>query len=268
MAPRGIVAAAVASIFAERLIEVGFPAAEALVPQTFLVIIGTVAIYGLSAFPLARRLDLAEPSPQGVLFVGAHSWAREMALALQKEGFQVALADSNWHNVKKSRMAGLPTYFGGILSESVLDRIDLYGIGRLMAVTSNDEANSLATLHFSGIFGRSEVFQLTPEAGVEATRKLVSPRYLSGRFLFGEKITYDYVSARFRTGSVLKKSKITGQFDMDDFHARYGETAIPLFLIGKNDTLSIVSAERLSRAKPGRTVIALIDPSEAGETSR
>ncbi|MCP5111125.1 MAG: hypothetical protein GY953_09845, partial [bacterium] len=208
MAPRGIVAAAVASIFAERLTVAGYAEAERLIPITFLVIISTVATYGLTAFPRATRLDLSEPSPQGVLFVGAHSWAREMATALKKEGFQVALADSNWDNVTRSRLAGLPTHFGGILSEPVLDGIDLYGIGRLLALTSNDEANSLATLHFGSIFERSEVYQITPEAGVEATRKLVSPAYLSGRFLFGEKVTYDYMAARYRAGDVLKKSHL------------------------------------------------------------
>jgi NhaP-type Na+/H+ or K+/H+ antiporter len=259
MAPRGIVAAAVSSIFAERLIEAGYSEAERLGPLTFLVIIGTVAIYGLSAFPIAKRLGLAEPSPQGVLFVGAHSWAREMAAVLTNEGFQVALADSNWDNVSKSRMAGLPTYFGGILSEEVLDQIDLYGIGRLMAMTSNDEANSLATLHFGGIFGRSKVYQLPPEAGLEATRKLVSPRYLSGRFLFGERITYDYLAARFRAGGMLKKSNLTEQFGMDAFRTRYGESAVPLFIVGKNKSLSVVTAEWEAKPRPGDSVIALID---------
>ena len=259
MAPRGIVAAAVASIFAERLIEAGHSEAERLVPLTFLVIIGTVAIYGLSAFQVAKRLNLAEPSPQGVLFVGAHSWAREMATVLNKEGFQVVMADSNWSNVSKARMAGLPTFFGGILSEDVLDRIDLYGVGRLMAMTSNDEANSLAALHFGGIFGRSEVYQLPPEAGLEATRKLVSPRYLNGRFLFGEKVTYDYLASRCRAGAVLKKSNITEQFGMEAFRSLYGQSAIPLFIIGKSGNLSLVTAEWEAKLRPGDSVIALVD---------
>ena len=41
-----------------------------------------------------------------------------------------------------------PSAFGADLSEGVLDEINLYGIGRLAAVTSNDEANALAALHF------------------------------------------------------------------------------------------------------------------------
>ncbi|MEK6224425.1 MAG: cation:proton antiporter, partial [Thermodesulfobacteriales bacterium] len=67
MAPRGIVAAAVASVFALRLEQAGYEQAERIVDITFLVITGTVAIYGLSAFQVAKRLGLAKPNPQGIL---------------------------------------------------------------------------------------------------------------------------------------------------------------------------------------------------------
>jgi NhaP-type Na+/H+ or K+/H+ antiporter len=75
MAPRGIVAAAVASVFAVALSETGYPEAMGMVPITFLLVFATVLIYGLSAGPLARRLGLVHLNPQGILFVGAHTWA-------------------------------------------------------------------------------------------------------------------------------------------------------------------------------------------------
>ena len=58
MAPRGIVAAAISSIFAFELEELGYPEASALAAITLLVIVGTVIFYGLTAGPLARRLGL------------------------------------------------------------------------------------------------------------------------------------------------------------------------------------------------------------------
>ncbi len=266
MAPRGIVAAAVASLFAERLGRTGVEGAEQLVPLTFLVIIGTVTLYGFTAFPLARKLGLAEPSPQGVLFVGAHSWAREMANCLRNEGFETALADSNWQHVTEARLAGLKTYFGGILSEPVLERIDLYGIGRLLALTSNDEANSLAALHFRSIFSRKEVYQLPPKAGREATRKLVSPLYLSGRFLFADDMSYDVLTRRFALGATIKKSNLTKQFDWQAFQERYGGNAVPLFLINSDRELTVVTATNPPKPKPGDTVLALVDaPAEHDE---
>ncbi len=226
MAPREIVAAAVSSVFASRLAAAGYAQADRLVPLTFLVIIATVAIYGLTAFPLARHLKLAEPHPQGVLIAGAHGWARELALALQAEGFQVVLVDSNWQNISASRLAGLPSHFGGILSKHVLDEMSLYGIGRLLALTSNDEANSLAAVHFCDVFGRQEVYQLSPEDG-EKGRKLVALQHLNGRYLFGPAITYAFLSSRFAQGATIKKTSLTEKFDYEAFQARQGTARPP-----------------------------------------
>jgi NhaP-type Na+/H+ or K+/H+ antiporter len=57
--PRGIVAASTAATFAAPLAELGVVGADDLLPVTFLVIVGTVTIYGLAAAPAARRLGLA-----------------------------------------------------------------------------------------------------------------------------------------------------------------------------------------------------------------
>ena len=61
MDPRGIVAASTAASFSAPLIALGLVGANELLPATFLVIVGTVAIYGLSATPLASALGLQEP---------------------------------------------------------------------------------------------------------------------------------------------------------------------------------------------------------------
>jgi NhaP-type Na+/H+ or K+/H+ antiporter len=64
MDPRGIVAASTATTFAAPLIAVGIDGADKLLPATFLVIVGTVTIYGLAAAPAARLLGLASAEPQ------------------------------------------------------------------------------------------------------------------------------------------------------------------------------------------------------------
>ena len=60
MDPRGIVAASTAANFSAPLIALGLVGADKLLPATFLVIVGTVAIYGLSATPVAKALGLHE----------------------------------------------------------------------------------------------------------------------------------------------------------------------------------------------------------------
>jgi NhaP-type Na+/H+ or K+/H+ antiporter len=162
MAPRGIVAAAVSSVFALKLSINGESGAEVLVPITFLVIVVTVTIYGLTSSPVARLLRVKQSKPQGILFVGAHSWARSVAKLLQEKKFNIIMVDTNKTNISAARLEGLPAYLGSILSEHVSDELDLDGIGRLMALTPNDEANSLAALHMADAFERGEMYQLPP----------------------------------------------------------------------------------------------------------
>jgi NhaP-type Na+/H+ or K+/H+ antiporter len=107
MAPRGIVAAAVASVFALDLAQAGYPDPDRLVSSVFAVILVTVTLYGLTAGPLARRLGLSEENPRGVLVLGAHSWARELAKVLASAGIEVLLVDANRREVRAARMAGL-----------------------------------------------------------------------------------------------------------------------------------------------------------------
>ncbi len=119
MAPRGIVAAAVASIFAIELSHVGYPNADKLVSLTFVIIIGTVVVYGLTAGPLARRLGLAEMDPQGLLLVGAHRWSRNLAMVLKNAGVKTVLVDTNTRNVGLAQDEGLR----GILRQHPLRRL-------------------------------------------------------------------------------------------------------------------------------------------------
>jgi NhaP-type Na+/H+ or K+/H+ antiporter len=257
MAPRGIVAAAVASIFALRLAEEGHADAETMVPLTFLVIISTVTVYGLTCGPLARRLKLSKPNPQGVLIVGAHLLARRIGAALQKEGYQVLLVDMNRKNLSAARMEGLPTYYGSILSEHVGEEIDLGGIGRLLALTPNREVNSLAVLHFIEFFGRSEVYQLNSDEEGAQDRGIVSPE-LQGRILFDSGATYSVLMDRLRQGAVIKKTNITDEFDYETFQRHYGGRALPLFLLTEKGDVRIFTAEHPPKPQAGQALMSLV----------
>lgn len=259
MAPRGIVAAAISSIFAFRLIEDGVTGAESLVPLTFLVIVGTVLIYSLTAKPLARFLDVADVNPQGVLFMGAHALGREMALALQAEGVVTALVDSNWHNISQARMAGLKAYYGNAYSEHTFDEIDFNGIGRFLALTGNEEANALASLHFAEIFGRAEVYHLATQGDQEGDQRKKAPLHLNGRVLFNEKHTYAALTEQLEAGNVIKATNITNAFDFDDYR-RIHTQAVPLFLL-RDDVLYIFSPDEALTPVPGDLLFSLTEKS-------
>lgn len=259
MAPRGIVAAAVASVFAIHLEEIGFLDSVALVPLTFQVIIGTVAVYGLTAPLLARRLGLAQIKPQGVLIAGAQPWARDIGRVLNDQGFVVTMIDSNWDNVATARNSGCQAYYNNILSETFLNDIQLDGIGRLLAMTPNDEVNALAALRFSGIFGRSQIYQLVPLTKQEGRLEQLMPRHLRGRYLFSEKSTFSYFQNRMLENAVVKKTKLTVEYPYNKFIDKYGENSLLLFVITQGETLEICTLDNDIVPKPGDTIIALVD---------
>ncbi|GAB4429786.1 MAG: sodium:proton antiporter [Anaerolineae bacterium] len=260
MAPRGIVAAAVTSVFALELAEeAGMAEAELLVPEIFLVIVGTVTIYGLSAAPLGRWLGVAQPNPQGNLIVGAHHWARLVGRALQQEGFKVLLIDANHENVTAARLAGLPAVYGNVLSENIHHDLELGAFGRLLALTPNDEINALATLHFAEVFGRANVFQLHPKESETSLQEVV-PLPLRGRLLFSTDVTCDRLTRRFEGGATVKRTPLTERFGLRDFQAMYGPSAIPLFLIDENHVLHVFSAENRPTPRAGHVLISLVDP--------
>ena len=257
MAPRGIVAAAVASVFAIRLEQLGYEQAGVLVSATFSVIVGSVAVYGLTAPMLARKLKVADPNPQGILIVGANAWAQEVGKVLLKKGIRVVLVDTNYDHLATARMAGIPTYYGSILSEHVLNELDLGGIGRMFAATPNDGVNVLATQRFSSLFGSSQVYRLAPAE--QPSNKAKQDIHESSRLLFDKEATYAALHNRVASGQVVKATTLTDTFDYDAFLERYGTSTMPMFIIHESGELTVITSDQNVDPKPGHTVVCLVE---------
>jgi NhaP-type Na+/H+ or K+/H+ antiporter len=259
MAPRGIVAAATASIFALRLEAVNHPQAEMLVPVIFSVIVVTCAVYGLTSLPLARWLKLSQANPQGVLIVGAHDWAKRIAQALQDAKQRVILLDTNFSNVQSARLMGLEAYYGSATSD-VRENLKLDGIGRLLALTSNSEVNALAAIQFIDEFGRAEVYQL-PIPPRQGQREEGVSRDLRGRLLFSLEATFAELSHLFNEGAVIKATPLTREFTYQAYQTLYGGSSLPMFLIDPtNHRLSIFATDAALSPQPGQIIVSLIRP--------
>lgn len=253
MAPRGIVAAALSSILATDLLLQGHEEAAVLVPMTFLVIFATVVFCGLTARPIAKALGLAQDNPQGIVILGAHSWARSLALQLQQHGCAVLVADTNRNNVEAAERMGLPTYCGDVLTEHSHDEIDLSSMGRFLALTPNEEINTLACLHFSEEFGRSAVFQVgtTPAAPGSLAASL------GGRRLFGPEVTYELLQHRTAVGGEMKDHVFVPQGEASSRMDRFGAEALPLFSLGDNGKVNILTTDSRT-VDPGARVLGQV----------
>ncbi len=259
IAPRGIVAAAMASLFALHLRSLGFPEAEKLVTLTFLVILATVFLNGLWARPLACFLKVCQRDPNGVLFVGAHDWAREMARALHEEGLEVLLVDTNWFHIKAAEQDGLPHFYASIFSDCVLEEVEFEGLGKLLALTANDEVNSLAVVHFAEIFGRKEVYQLAPSR--EVTGCLRSAPHAKGRILFAEEVDFQYLESLYRRGYGVRKLRLSKYFTFEKAFRCFNGMMLPLFLLSEDrKKVQIYTADYRPRPRPHQLLIVFAPP--------
>ncbi len=262
IAPRGIVAAAVASVFADRLAAAGIPGADQLVPVTFFLIVGTVAIYGLGASPLAKALKVSSAEPQGILFAGATPLIRAIAETIKDGGIRTLVVDTNRSNISAAKLAGIDAHSGSIISGEIEEELNLVGIGRLIAMTPNPEINSLASIHFRHHFGTENIYSINTEASSEKMEKKVAAEFRS-RTLFSDVLTYDDLDARFRGGSKVKKTNITEEFTYENFFERNtvgNRPPLPLFLITAEGKLRIFAADAEITPKAGDQIIALITP--------
>ena len=256
--PRGIVAAAVSAAFALRLEELGVEEAALLVPLTFVVIMGTVIVQGLTAGPLARLIGVMEPEPRGVLLVGAHPLARKLGLALQDSGFRVLLCDTSWEAVAEARMAGLPTFYGSPVSEAADRHLDLVGIGRLMALSPSAQMNALAAHRYTHEFGRGSIYWV--EAGGERAQR--SAKNVAGRpgnRLFGDDVTWPKLASMIAAGAEIRRTGLTETFDFEAWEAEHTD-AVPLVALTPEGRLRIFQAHRDVEPKAGWTVLSLAPP--------
>ena len=270
VAPRGIVAAAVASVFAFRLEAAGYAEAAQIVPLTFVVIVATIAVYGLGAGPVARRLGLSRADPQGLLIVGAHDWARALAVVLKEKGFDVLLIDTNLANVRAARMEDLVCLHGDALSEEVEDDVATAALGRMLALTGNDQANALAALHYRDQFGRSGTYRLPSNEQAEAQLKgeRTGRTQYQARTLFAPTATFEVLASRFAAGARIKATPLTEQFDYQALEAHYGGTVLPMCVIDDEARLHVLTADSPRQFKPNQTLICMVDePSAPNSTA-
>src|SRR5499433_479113 len=144
MAPRGIVAAATASTFGAELAAHHVGGASKILPVAFLVIVATVAIYGLTAVPVARRLGVTRPARTRPLLIGGDLWVVDLARALRTAGLEVLMwAPSDGQRTQITE-AGLELVPGEQLTSAVAQGAEFEGITAVHLLTDEDHFNALA----------------------------------------------------------------------------------------------------------------------------
>ncbi|MEM6884364.1 MAG: cation:proton antiporter [Verrucomicrobiota bacterium] len=233
VAPRGIVAASLASLFALNLAEkeevIGDPAF--LETFTYSMICATVVIQGFSAGWIGKMLGLRRPDATGWLIVGANIFGRTLAGIIQKHTeISVIIIDSNLRNVNKAFEEGFDAYHEDALdAESLLERDEFQSVGQVLAVTDNVELNQLIARHWRHHLGRYQVFGWKPVAPASPNAIAQASRGTAPTSPKQERM-----GAVF--GNVARPSVVSGELDR-------GEAAIDLIPVPVTNDDKVVIPE-------------------------
>lgn len=259
VAPRGIVAASISSLFAIKLVELGVPGAKMLVPLTFMVIIGTVVLQSASARPLALKLKVAEPAPKGFLIIGANDVARTLAQAISKYDCRVIVTDSNWDYIRQARMMGLEHYYGNPISSHADNYLNLIGIGHVVAVTSDKHFNAMACMQLMQDFGEQRVFCLHDKVKADPNDKHNVAQEYHGLPFLGGDVSYKKLASLINQGAEIKHTKLSEEFTYAHYLQEHKDRyVLPLFLVNVKGRIKMCYDLAAFDPQTGDTVVALM----------
>lgn len=243
MAPRGIVAAATASIFAVALSErEDLPGSSELVPIAFLVIIGTVVLSGFSAGPLARALGLVASGAPQIMIVGAQSWARRIASELHRHNIPVRVWATDEANAVSASSEGIDVRTDDLLSEE--RRLDpaLGEAETVLILTDNDEFNGLVAERLREQIEPHHIFQIA----TERESRLVANQ------AFGPSATHRRISQWVDEGARVVSHEIAGGEEYAP-----GARDVPLLVVSPGRGVDVITDRSVVSAEAGEVIITL-----------
>jgi len=250
MAPRGIVAAATASTFGAGLAAHHVGGAAKILPVTFLVIVATVAIYGLTAVPVAQRLQVTRPARTRPLLVGGDPWVIDLARALHSAGLDVLMWAASDEQRELIKQAGLDLMPGELLAAATASGAELEGITAVFLLTDEDDFNALASTLLAAN-PDTRVYRLAPR---RPTHGVVAP-FSGADTVFAPTLTRENVSNRYNSGARITTVAANGDAPPGTYI---------LFLIDPDGRLTPTTTSRPPARQPGDTLV-LLSPDAAGE---
>ena len=261
--PRGVVLLAISGLFAERLVSEGIEDGAVLAPLAFALVVATVVLHGFTLKPFAKRLGLTSGEAPGVIIVGGSTFAAGLGRALENAEVKVLVTDPNHGQLRSAREAGLPTYYGDILSEAADHGVEFIAYSSILAASDNDAYNTLVATDLAPEFGRDAIWQVARVREDRARHAL--PNQLGGRALNGGRTLAQYLDL-LAAGWIFRTTRLTEEYTLDDWQAAR-EGALPLAVVRDGKMWFVGRDEELS-GKPGMRVISMIPPEIAERIRR
>jgi hypothetical protein len=182
VAPKGIVSASVASLFAILLTQRGINGGDSIKALVFLTIILTVFLQGLTARWVANLLQINRHSgATGAVIIGCNPLSRLIARLFQERGESVVLIDTDPEACEKAEQENLRVFQSSGLDIEVLEEAGLDSMGTFLAMTSNGEVNSVLAQRAAEEFKPPRVlavFPRDPQANTQTNKTKVNQAFV------------------------------------------------------------------------------------------
>jgi NhaP-type Na+/H+ or K+/H+ antiporter len=241
VAPRGIVSASVASLFAISLTKRGVNGGEAIKALVFLTILMTVFCQGLTAGTIAKWLQITSKEATGLVIVGCNPLSLLIARFFQERGEAVVMIDTDPKCFAEAEAQNLRVIASSALDTGVLEEAGLASMGTFLAMTNNGEVNFVLAQRAAEEFDPPRVlavFPRDPQASTSADNK-VDQAFVQD---LGIKTWNEYLnSGRVKLGTTtLDESELSNQKNRIQEKIRAGDL-VPL-LVEREKRLQIIPA--------------------------
>jgi hypothetical protein len=218
-----------------------------VLPIVFVVIFGTVLLYGLAGPLAARLLGLAGAERRLVLVVSGHTWAREIAAALKRAGVAVRMWVGPAADRAAALAAGIEADRGRMMVDAVDRDAELEEITDVLLLTRSDDFNAITAAELRGELGHGHVFRVAPDP----EEPDLLPPSREGGILGSPSLTFAELSDRFAAGARIIIRTADGSS---------APTDVPLFAVASDGRLSIAADGSPPDVRAGDTVIVLTSP--------
>lgn len=157
IAPRGIVSASIASLFAILLTQRGINGGDSIKALVFLTIILTVVSQALTAQWVANLLQISSKAATGLVIAGCNPVSLLIAELFAERGEAVVLIDTSPEAKAQAEQKKLPIFISSALDVDVLERAGLASKGTFLAMTKNGEVNLVLAQRATEEFGPPRV---------------------------------------------------------------------------------------------------------------
>ncbi|MBD2462880.1 cation:proton antiporter [Oscillatoria sp. FACHB-1407] len=180
VAPKGIVSASVASLFAILLTQRGINGGDSIKALVFLTILSTVFLQGLTARWVAQLLRITSTQATGAVIVGCNPLSLLIARLFRDRNETVVLIDTDQDACRTARetLGDMRVVASSALDMEVLEGAGLASVGTFLAMTSNGEVNRVLAQRASEEFQPPRVVALFPSDGQPAAASKVQPAFM------------------------------------------------------------------------------------------